>query len=266
MTNTTHTRFNPDEIHGSRWSALNKCALWIHGCGDFATLQAGLLDRVNQVISHRASMFDIARAGTHGQTEFVSPVARGMAEDQLESYYERYAAFDYTLWSFDVHNVHVYRDSDLVDVERRNATPIYQGVDEAARHLLWLHCHARARGHIPGSLTLFRAREAGIFSDEELEAPTPARAAPEPAPVRDPCAEHRTASLREPLRGAHQRARSPPPRGRGAQDDACRQDQPRNGRGALYLGVDRKKHVNALYHKLGVKTASGLMALVREQS
>ena len=28
MTNTTHTRFNPDEIHGGRWSALNECVLW----------------------------------------------------------------------------------------------------------------------------------------------------------------------------------------------------------------------------------------------
>lgn len=163
MTNTTHTRFNPDEIHGSRWSALNECALWIHGCGDFATLQAGLLDRVNQVISHRASMFDIARAGTHGQTEFVSPVARGMAEDQLESYYERYAAFDYTLWSFDVHNVHVYRDLDLVDVERRNATPIYQ---EWMKPLgIYYGCTATLAhgGTSLGSLTLFRAREAGDF-------------------------------------------------------------------------------------------------------
>ena len=170
MTNTTHTRFNPDEIHGSRWSALNECALWIHGCGDFATLQAGLLDRVNQVISHRASMFDIARAGTHGQTEFVSPVARGMTEDQLESYYERYAAFDYTLWSFDVHNVHVYRDLDLVDVERRNATPIYQ---EWMKPLgIYYGCTATLAhgGTSLGSLTLFRAREAGDFSDEELEA------------------------------------------------------------------------------------------------
>lgn len=168
MTNTTHTRFNPDEIHGSRWSALNDCALWIHGCGDFATLQARLLDRVNQVISHRASMFDIARAGTHGQTEFVSPVARGMAEDQLESYYERYAAFDYTLWSFDVHNVHVYRDLDLVDVERRNATPIYRKWMEPQG--VYFGCTATlAHNDSPlGSITLFRERTAGDFTDTEL--------------------------------------------------------------------------------------------------
>lgn len=266
MTNTTHTRFNPDEIHGSRWSALNECALWIHGCGNFATLQAGLLDRVNQVISHRASMFDIARAGTHGQTEFVSPVARGMAEDQLESYYERYAAFDYTLWSFDVHNVHVYRDLDLVDVERRNATPIYQ---EWMKPLgIYYGCTATLAhgGTSLGSLTLFRAREAGDFSDEELEA------------LRQ-LARHLSLRLYGILaQSTAQQACENPlealiselevlPREAEVLKMMLAGKTNREMAEELYISESTvKKHVNALYHKLGVKNRLGLMALVREQS
>lgn len=125
MTHANNADNQNVELFAQDWAALNECALWTHEQGSLSALQEGLLKRIADVIVHRVSMFDIAQTGAHGQTQFVRPVAYGMSAQALDDYYERYAAYDYTIWSFDTRVVDVYRDLDLVDVERRNGTPIY---------------------------------------------------------------------------------------------------------------------------------------------
>lgn len=169
-------------------------------------------------------------------------------------------------WSFDVHNVHVYRDLDLVDVERRNATPIYQ---EWMKPLgIYYGCTATLAhgGTSLGSLTLFRAREAGDFSDEELEA------------LRQ-LARHLSLRLYEILaQSTAQQACENPlealiselevlPREAEVLKMMLAGKTNREMAEELYISESTvKKHVNALYHKLGVKNRLGLMTLVREQS
>lgn len=263
MTCNAHALSDSVDLSGSCWKTLNECALWIHGCADFPTLQTGLLDAVNKVIGHRASMFDIAQAGAHGQTEFVSPAGRGMTQKQLDTYYDRYAAFDYTVWSFDVHNVNVYRDLDLVDVERRNATPIYQEWMEPLD--IYFGCTATlAHEGVPlGSLTLFREKEAGEFSDEELE-------------MLRQIARHLSLRLHQvlPDDSAQNTAKNPLETLIAASNILPREAEVlrlmlagktnREIATELYISESTvKKHINAVYHKLSVKNRLGLVALLQ---
>lgn len=263
MTNDAHPCLDSADLSGSCWKALNECVLWIHGCSDLATLQAGLLDAVDQAIPHRASMFDIARTGTHGQTEFVNPAAHGMTQTQLDAYYDCYAAFDYTVWSFDVHNVHVYRDLDLVDVKRRNATPIYQ---EWMKPLdIYFGCTATlAYDEAPlGSLTLFREQQMDEFSDEELET------------LRQ-IARHLSLRLHQLLPDSSIQAVAKDPLEkliatsnilpREADVLKLMLSGKTNREMAAELFISEstvKKHVNAVYRKLNVKNRLGLAALLQ---
>ena len=113
-----------------------------------------------------------------------------------------------------------------------------------------------------GSLTLFRAREAGDFSDEELEA------------LRQ-LARHLYGILAQST--AQQACENPLealiselevlPREAEVLKMMLAGKTNREMAEELYISESTvKKHVNALYHKLGVKNRLGLMALVREQS
>lgn len=263
MTNAASTRLDPAELSGARWKALNECALWIQGAADLDTLQAGVLENVARVIEHRASMFDMAQTGAHGKTEFVHPAARGMTAEQLSSYYERYAAYDYTIWSFDMRHVHVYRDLDLVDAERRNATPIYQEWMEPLG--IYFGCTATlAHENTPlGTLTLFRERAAGDFTDEELEA------------LRQ-IARHLSLCMHRHLpHGFTEGADADPVAALAARAALLPRETEvlrlmlagkTNHDMAAELFISEstiKKHVNAIYRKLGVKNRMGLMALLR---
>lgn len=254
----------PADAASLPWEALNECALWIHEQATLGELQAGLLERIATIVDHSASMFDIAQMGTHGQTEFVQPVARGMSAEVLAAYYDRYATYDYTVWSFDTHAVNTYRDLDLVDVARRDATPIYL---EWMQPLgIYYGCTATlAHEGLPlGSVTLFRGRETGDFTDSELEA-------------LQQVARHLSVRLHQLLpHGYSERAAADDPLERAAADANL---LPREAevlrlmlRGLtnhemaseLYISESTvKKHVNAIYKKLHVKNRMGLMNALR---
>lgn len=253
-------------IEGSVWNAIDELALAVHGQRDIDALQATTLKGIAELVPHRIAMFDLIELDAHGVPAYVHPACTGMDGRAIDDYYERYAAMDYTTWSFDLTKVGVYRDLDLVDVTRRDATPIYrewmepQGVYFGCTATL--ACHGRPLG----SITLFRERAAGDFTDLELA-------------VILKVARHVSVSLDNLY-----------PQGikLGEQDDASPLDALTKARGIqpreanvlrlmlagktnrqmaeeLFISESTvKKHVNAVYRKLGVKNRLGLMAAVRE--
>lgn len=114
------------ELDSTTWTALNELALAIHASHGVDKLQKETLEGTTGLVPHRIAMFDLIEAAGSDAPRYVHPASSGMDDRALSDYYNRYAAMDYTTWSFDLHKVGVYRDLDLVDVERRDATPIYR--------------------------------------------------------------------------------------------------------------------------------------------
>lgn len=156
------------ELDSTTWTALNELALAIHTARDVDMLQKETLEETTGLVPHRIAMFDLIEMAGSDVPRYVHPACRGMDERTLSDYYNRYAAMDYTTWSFDLHKVGVYRDLDLVDVARRDATPIYRNWMEPQG--VYFGCTATlAHNDNPlGSITLFRERTAGDFTDTEL--------------------------------------------------------------------------------------------------
>lgn len=156
-------------INNSAWADLAELTLNIHEQREIGALQQDALAGIAGLISYRIAMFDLIELDAHDAPTYVHPVSTGMDAHALSDYYERYAAMNYTTWSFDLTNVGIYRDLDLVDVARRDATPIYRKWMEPQG--VYYGCTATlAHNKLPlGSITLFRERSAGDFTDSELE-------------------------------------------------------------------------------------------------
>lgn len=248
------------------WFAVNDFALWLHGQRDVPTIQAGALERTAELIPHDSSMFDLAHRDANGLIDYFAPVSTTMDSETLARYYSHYAAVDYTVWSLDQQATSVYRDLDLVDARKRDTTPIYREWMEPQG--VYYGCGATlAEAGIPyGSVTLFRSRTAGEFTSRELHLLLemarhlalrlhdlyPQGIEPSMHAEKDPIA-----------RLAERRAINP----RELEVLRLLLDGRTNTQVASELYISEstvKKHVNALYHKLGVSSRVQLAALIGE--
>lgn len=262
---TTPSGIVASSLDADTWEKINDTALWIAKQKDVSALQSGALERIAGIVPHRSSMFDLAAVRQDGTIAYTHAVSTTMSADTLSSYYLHYAALDYTVWSFDPCQVEVYRDLDLVDVTRRDETPIYrewmlpQGVYYGCGATLALE------GMPLGSITLFREQDAGDFTPAqmrvllELARHLSARlGAMFPKGVAD---YEQESSLDEATCVARRFGLS----GREKQVLSLMLDGMSNRRVAEKLYVSEstiKKHVNSIYKKVGVTSRIQLAAVV----
>ncbi len=242
------------------WAAVNELALWLHGQGDLMSLRDGIVERVGELVPHSATMFDLCRM-RDGRMEFFSPASRGIQQEWLEEYYRTYASQDYTTWSFSTESAITYRDFDLISPALRDASPIYRGWMEPQGLYFGMGCTIVANKTMYGTLTLFRGRDEGNFTDAEV------------------------ASLRELMRHLCVHFGTTWPRGLGGSGSAggivdgagmtSREEEVcallaagrtnRQIAQELYISESTaKKHVNAIYRKLGVRNRVELARVLLE--
>lgn len=237
---------------GGQWTLVNDVVLWLHGERERARLQKGLLERLKTIIPHLASMFDLCRT-SEGRVECFGPEALGFSNDALEEYYLTYAAQDYTAWGFTPSRAIVYRDLDVIAPALRDDTSIYREWMEPQGLYYGMGCTIVQDGVIYGTVTLFRSREDGDFSREEVAMlaeigkhlgvhfallwPRGFSAADEGSVLEQIAREHG-------ITGREQDVLSLMASGATNQDIAQ----------ALFISESTvKKHINALYRKLGVQ-------------
>lgn len=246
------------------WEWLNELALWLHAQRDVDAIQRGVLERLADAVPHRMSLFDLCRTDGSGRVSYVDPVSTTMDDEAIAAYYQTYAAQDYTTWSFTPSQPTVYRDLDLVSPAARDATPIYREWMEPQGLYYVMGCTVVANGRLYGSITLFAGREAGDFTDAQMEllgmverhlAVRMADLWPEGLALdgdRDPIAE----AVREHgITGREERVLDL--LARGATIDQIARE--------LYISSSTvKKHINAIYRKLGVENRMQLARLLWE--
>ena len=90
-----------------------------------------------------------------------------MTDEELLSYYQKYEPSDYTTWLFSVNDPVVYRDSTFVTDEMRKRSSCTANDDPMDTHFSM--GTQVGNGMIYGSITLFRNRASGDFTEEEEE-------------------------------------------------------------------------------------------------
>ena len=253
-------------LDSKTWETINEFSLWLHAQHELADIQRGSLERIKNIIPHRISMFDLVTMEEDGQTEYIDPISTTMDQTELDAYYQRYAAMDYTTWSFNLRNLNVYRDLDLVDVEQRDRTPIF--LEWMEPQGVYYGCGATlAMAGIPlGTVTLFRERSAGDFASNEMRilkelAQHLSLRLHELYPMG--IAEHHD-KLKDPVASLIEKAGINP---REAEILRLMTDGYTNKQMAATLFISEstvKKHINAIYHKLGVSNRMGLAARMQQ--
>lgn len=261
-----HNELDPKQpLDSKAWEAINEFSLWLHAQHELADIQRGSLEHIKDIIPHRISMFDLVTMGKDGQTDYIDPISTTMDQAELDAYYQRYAAMDYTTWSFDLHAVNVYRDLDLVDVDRRDQTPIFREWMQPQGVYFGCSATLAAHGTPLGTVTLFREREAGDFTGFEMR-------------ILKELARHLSLRLGELYpRGFVVQARNISPIAALAEQVGINPremeilqlmaDGYTNKQMAESLFISEstvKKHVNAVYRKLGVSNRMGLVARLRD--
>lgn len=261
----SHESVVATSLDADTWEKVNEVTLWIAKQRNVSSLQRGTLERVAALIPHRSSMFDLAMVRQDETVTYTHAISTTMDKDTLSSYYLRYAALDYTTWSFDPREVEVYRDLDLVDVAKRDETPIYR--EWMRPQGVYYGCGATlALDGIPlGSVTLFREQEAGDFSPVqmrvllELARHLSARLGTLfPRGIAD---DEQSVDVDETTRIAKRFGLS----GREEQVLSLMLDGESNRSVADRLYVSEstvKKHINSIYSKVGVKSRMQLAAVV----
>ena len=156
-----------EPLSSEMWERLNELALWIHAQDEVGKIQRGVADAFALLVPHRGSMFDLCRQ-RDGRIECFDPVSATIAPEALATYYRTYAAQDYTTWSFTSEPAVTYRDFDFIDPAVRDTTPIYKEWLEPLGFYYGMGCTVVERGVIFGSITLFRGQGDGDFSAAEL--------------------------------------------------------------------------------------------------
>lgn len=242
------------------WEKLDPVILWLHSQTDLRTLQSGFLMRLESLIPHRRSFFDLCTR-RDGRLLFFDPVSNNMTQEELDAYYGEYQFSDYVAWSFDSDTPMVYRDSELVSSLAREASVIYRKWMQPMGVYYGIGCTVMGNEHLLGSVTLFRSREQGDFSDEEVAILTvlnrhlsahfallwPKGATSKTRSDLDGLVQYYGLSLRE-----------------GEIADLIAQGRSNQEIGkALFISENTvKKHANSIYRKLGITSRTQLLSLI----
>lgn len=250
------------QLSGEQWRRLDDFSLAVHGAADLDEARGLTLAAAAALIPHERSFFDLG-SSRGGRMQFFSPLSANMTDEQLREYYARYQAADYTTWLFRPDRPVVYRDSDAVGDPAREQTLIYQNWMRPMGVYYGMGCTLAGGGRLYGSLTLFRSREKGDFTDAELD-------------ILRVMSRHLSLRFQQ-LAPAGLR-----PRGKsGGREDllmerfclthreyevlqlVCRGDGNREIADALFISENTvKKHLHSMFRKLGVSSRTQLLRRV----
>ena len=157
------------ELSDSRWREIDDLLLTFYTASDLTDLRQRIMAGLKRITPYHKGFFDLCDCGQTGRFVFYDPVSIDMSAEELLSYYQKYEPGDYTTWIFSVNNPVVYRDSAFVTDEMRERSELYR------EWMIPMDVHYSmgstqvGNGMIYGSITLFRDRASGDFTEEEEE-------------------------------------------------------------------------------------------------
>lgn len=157
------------ELSDSRWREIDDLLLTFYAASDLVELRKRVMTGLKSIIPYEKGFFDLCDCSESGRFVFYDPVSADMTSEELLSYYQTYQPGDYTAWIFSVNNPVVYRDSTLVTDAVREQSEIYREWMQPMNMYYSMGSTQVGNGMIYGSITLFRDRASGDFTEEEEE-------------------------------------------------------------------------------------------------
>lgn len=155
------------ELSNIKWCHFQGFLLDLYRQNRLDEIQKMVMDYLQSEIPHQCSMFDYGRVIDEA-IRFFHPYSGNLDTQVLRDYYQNYQQKDYTVWNFSQTEPVVYRDSDLMPDHLRERSRIYQQWMQPLGAYYGLGCTI-VRGDFYGSVTMFRTKETGDFTEEEVD-------------------------------------------------------------------------------------------------
>lgn len=145
---------------------LNEIIYRIYTVRDFDEMRRSVLEFLQYLIPSTISTFYLASSESPYHLE--RPVGLGVSDERLQLYLDQYFEVDYTRWTFAAPKSNVYRETDLLRDETRTKTPYYRMLFEQEKVHYSVIVTLIYDGVFLGTIDLFRPREYGDFTDDEI--------------------------------------------------------------------------------------------------
>lgn len=145
---------------------LNDIIYKIHVVEPFDEMRKAVLEFLQYLIPSAISTFYLASPAN--PYDLARPIGLGLDDERWQVYLDEFQALDYTRWTFAGPTAKAYRETDLLRDEVRVNTPYYKAMFEPSD----VHYSAIVTiihdGAFLGVINLFRPKEDGDFTDEEI--------------------------------------------------------------------------------------------------
>lgn len=248
-------------IKSKDWYGINEITTKIYASHPYPNLRE-IADNLKKLIPCVHTLSCLV-SDSEGKVEFFHYQSSDMSEEQIGEYCSKYIYYDFILWYEAAPKQMVFRESDII-VERYMADSIFMREwMEPIGIYYGAVIDIAAGGHSYGNICLYRSHEDGDFSDYELDI------------MRVVCS-HLCTRFGELLpNGIHQRRFD-----EGADEftdayhltdrehelvqhviDGVPRDKLAD---SLFISENTvKKHLNSIYHKMGIKGYSALVGMVK---
>jgi len=155
-------------LSSTQWEKINDIILYINSEQDLYRLRKRFLNYVGELIPHDKSFFDL---GTIKGTKvvFFDPVTENIDNEFMISYFKEYESTDTMFWFFSQHQEDIYRESNYITPAMLETSMFYTGWMAPQQIRYGMGARVAKDSVLYGSINLWRSREKGDFTDEELE-------------------------------------------------------------------------------------------------
>lgn len=155
-------------LSSSQWEKINEIVLYINSERDIYKLRINFLEHLQELIPHDKSFFDL---GTIKGTKvvFFDPVTKNIESDFMVSYFKEYESIDTMFWFFSQEQEEIYRESNYITPAMLETSMFYTGWMLPQNIRFGMGARVAKGSVLYGSINIWRSRDKGDFTDEELE-------------------------------------------------------------------------------------------------
>lgn len=150
------------------WRKIDYLVNIIYSTQDINDMRKTVLASLEDLIPHQKSFFDLCITKSN-IPHFFHPLSLNIDASHLNDYYEKYQQLDYTTWMFNTNEAIVYRDSNWINVSTRENSVIYNSWMKPMGAYYSLGCTIVSNNIMYGSITIFRDKLTGDFTDDDLD-------------------------------------------------------------------------------------------------
>ncbi len=155
-------------MNKSNLMQLNDIVYKIYTIDDCDEMRKGVLEMLQYLIPSDILAFYLTSSDPDTPYELTRPVGIGLEEARWQLYLDDFFELDYTRWTFAAPSAGVYRETDLMNDEARVKTPFYQQMFVPVGVHYSVIMTIIHEGRFLGCIDLFRKKESGDFTDEEV--------------------------------------------------------------------------------------------------